>query len=294
MTRLVMLVAFVVLGPLVGGLMDGAARVLSARLQSRVGPPLLQPFYDFFKLMQKQRALVRRLQVLYMIVYLLFTVLAGALLFSGDDILLFYFCLTLANVFFVLAGYSSNSPFSHIGAERELIQLLSYEPALMLIIVGLYVASGSFQVRQIMMTPVPLALYLPGCLIALVPMILVKQGRSPFDLSTSHHAHQEIVKGITSDFSASTLAVLELVHWYKNCYLYGLVALFFSFSWWAALIAVAAMFLLTVLMDNSFGRFTYGQTLRVLWAVTLAAAFGNITVLYILRFFSPVLLKGGA
>lgn len=294
MTRSIALAAFLLLGPLAGGLLDGAARVLSARLQSRVGPPLLQPFYDFFKLMQKERALVRRLQVLYMVVYLLFTVLAGALFFSGDDILLFYFCLTLANAFFVLAGYSSTSPFSHVGAERELIQLLSYEPALMLVIVGFYVATGSFQVRQILAASAPLALYLPGCLITMVPMILVKQGRSPFDLSTSHHAHQEIVKGITSDFSASTLAMLELVHWYKNCTLYGLVALFFSFSWWAALLAVAAVFLLTVLLDNSFGRFTYGQTLRVLWAVTLAAAFGNITVLYVLRFFSPVLLKGGA
>ena len=44
--RIISIAAYVLLAPLVGGLLDGLDRKLSARMQGRVGPPLLQPFYD--------------------------------------------------------------------------------------------------------------------------------------------------------------------------------------------------------------------------------------------------------
>ncbi|HZD43324.1 MAG TPA: NADH-quinone oxidoreductase subunit H, partial [Methanomicrobiales archaeon] len=45
---------FVILAPFVGGLIAGADRILTARMQGRVGPPLLQPFYDVGKLFEKE------------------------------------------------------------------------------------------------------------------------------------------------------------------------------------------------------------------------------------------------
>ena len=289
MNGILFLSASLVIGPVFGGLLEGLSRILSARLQGRVGPPLLQPFFDVGKLFAKSDSQVTRLQIVHIVSFLFFTVLACAIFFSGGDILLFFFCLTLANVFMVLAGYSSSSPFSHIGAERELIQLLAYEPMFILTFVGIYILTGSFVIKDIMAYPHMIAWALPGCLIGMVPVILIKLQKSPFDLSASHHPHQELVKGITSDFSGPTLGFIEIAHWYKYSYLTAFIALFFGNVWWAGLLGVAVVYLVVVFIDNSFGRFTYKQTLRSIWTTTLVFGFGNVFVLYLVKFFIPAL-----
>lgn len=283
------LVACLVIGPLLGCLLEGLSRIISARLQGRVGPPILQPFFDVGKLFSKSDSQVSRLQIVHIVSFLFFTVLACAIFFSGGDILLFFFCLTLANIFMVLAGYSSASPFSHIGAERELIQLLTYEPMFILTFVGIYILTGSFVIKDILAYPDMIALKLPGCLIGMLPVICIKLQKSPFDLSSSHHPHQEIVKGITSDFSGVTLGLIEIAHWYKYSYLTAFIALFFGRQWWAGLLGVGAVYLIVVFIDNAFGRFTYRQTLKTVWTITLVFGFGNILVLYLFKFLFPVL-----
>ena len=283
------LVTSLVIGPLLGGLLEGLSRIISARLQGRVGPPILQPFYDVGKLLTKSDSQVSRLQVVYIASFLFFTVFACAIFFSGGDILLFFFCLTLANIFMVLAGYSSASPFSHVGAERELIQLLAYEPMFILTFVGIYILTGSFVIEDILAYPRMIAWALPGCLVGMVPVICIKLQKSPFDLSASHHPHQEIVKGITSDFSGMTLGLIEIAHWYKYSYLTAFIALFFGELWWAGLLGVAAVYLAVVFIDNAFGRFTYRQTLKTVWTITLVFGFGNILVLYLFKFLIPIL-----
>lgn len=51
---------YLLLAPLLGGLLSGLDRKISARMQRRVGPPLLQPFYDFGKLWDKQPIAVNK------------------------------------------------------------------------------------------------------------------------------------------------------------------------------------------------------------------------------------------
>ena len=46
----------------------------------------------------------------------------------------------------------------------------------------------------------------------------------------SHHAHQEIVRGITTEFAGPALALIEITHWYENVLLLGIVYLFFAFN----------------------------------------------------------------
>jgi len=111
-------VAYVLLAPLVGGLLAGLDRIITARMQGRKGPPLLQPFYDVLKLMGKQTIVVNQLQFPFVVCHLVFAIFAGFLFFGGVDMLLMIFVLTLAGVFLVLAAYSTGSPFSAIGAER--------------------------------------------------------------------------------------------------------------------------------------------------------------------------------
>ena len=51
---LLWILCYLVLAPFLGGLLDGCDRKISARMQGRIGPPLLQPFYDVQKLFNKQ------------------------------------------------------------------------------------------------------------------------------------------------------------------------------------------------------------------------------------------------
>ncbi|MEN6518715.1 MAG: NADH-quinone oxidoreductase subunit H, partial [Methanospirillum sp.] len=155
-------VAFIVLAPLVGGLIAGIDRKVTARMQGRVGPPLLQPFYDLGKLLEKEHVVVALSQNYFVLGYLVFNIFAGALFFAGGDLLLVVFAFTLADVLLVLGAYAATSPYSFVGAERELIQLMAYEPMVILAAAGFYIATGSFFVTDIASFPRPLIVLLPG------------------------------------------------------------------------------------------------------------------------------------
>ena len=58
-------------------------------------------------------------------------------------------------------------------------------------------------------------------------ILTIKLRKSPFDLSYSHHAHQELVKGITTEMSGPTLAKVEIMHWCENVLFLGWVGMFF-------------------------------------------------------------------
>jgi ech hydrogenase subunit B len=93
------LIIYVVGAPILGGLLAGWDRRISARMQSRLGPPIRQPFYDVFKLWQKENVVVRRSQNYYIAFFLLLVIFTGALFFAGSDLLLVIFALTLAAIF---------------------------------------------------------------------------------------------------------------------------------------------------------------------------------------------------
>jgi len=233
---------FVLLAPIVGGLVAGIDRKVTARMQGRVGPPLLQPFYDVGKLFQKEQIVVNPSQNFYITSYLVFIMVSGGLFFAGGDILLVIFAFTLAHIFLVLGAYSSYSPYSFIGAERELIQIIAYEPMIILSAVGMYMVTRSFYVSDIMAAKYPLVAYLPGIFFGFVMVLTIKLRKSPFDLSTSHHAHQEIVKGVTTEFSGPMFGLVELAHWYENIFLLGFVYLFFAWNPAIAIVAIVIVY----------------------------------------------------
>jgi len=273
------MLAFILLAPLIGGLLAGVDRKVTARLQGRYGPPVLQPFYDVLKLFQKETIVVNKLQNFAVLLFLIFTVFSGALFFAGADLLLMVFTLALASTFFVLGGYSVGSPFSHIGAEREIIQMVSYEPMIILTAVGMYQVTGSFRVGDIVRFPGPLIFYLPGIFAGFLYILTIKLRKSPFDLSMSHHAHQELVRGITTEFSGSALALIEITHWYENVLLLGIVYLFFAFNPWLAIIVALSTYLFEIFIDNNYARFKWQLTFVSSWLVTAVVGVSNIVVL---------------
>ena len=114
-----------------------------------------------------------------------------------------------------------------MGASREMLQMMSYEPMTLLIAVGFYLTTGSFRVEDILASPTSAIWLMPGLFIGFILIMAIKLRKSPFDLSTSHHAHQEMVKGITTEMSGATLAVMEIGEYYEKMLLLGIVAIFF-------------------------------------------------------------------
>ncbi|MFY9193915.1 MAG: NADH-quinone oxidoreductase subunit H, partial [Methanoculleus sp.] len=184
----------------------------------------------------------------------------------------------LAHVFLVLGAYAAHSPYSHIGAERELIQVMTYEPIVILAVVGFYMVTGSFYVADIATTTVPAILYLPGVFLGFAAILTIKLRKSPFDISTSHHAHQEIVKGVTTEFSGSTLGQIEIAHWYENVFLLGLVYLFFAWNPVIGIIAVVVTYVAEVFIDNVTARVRWQAALKSGWLAALLAV-ANLLIL---------------
>ncbi len=275
---------FVIGAPILGGLLAGADRILTARMQGRVGPPLLQPFWDVSKLLQKRHVAVNLHQNFYVLGFLAFTVASGCIFFAGGDLLLTIFAFTVGGIFLVLGAYAPNSPYSHIGAQRELMQMLACEPMLILGALGLFYVTGSFNVYDLMLTGKQSVVWLPGVLIGILFILTIKLRKSPFDLSTSHHGHQELVKGLTTEFSGPSLALIELAHWYENVFMLGLIWVFFAWNPWIAGAAVVITYLAEVLVDNSSARLTVVTMIRSSWATTLVFGALNIVALpYIIR-----------
>lgn len=276
-------VAFILLAPLLGGLLAGIDRRLSARFQGRYGPPVLQPFYDVFKLFEKERIIVNKFQDFNIVLFLVFTIFSGALFFIGADLLLMIFSLALAGTFLVLGGFCVGSPFNHLGAEREIIQMAAYEPMVILTAIGMYQVTGSFKVGVIAQSQIPLILYLPGVFAGFLFILTIKLRKSPFDLSMSHHAHQEIVRGLTTEFSGPTLALIEIAHWYETVLVLGMVYLFFGFNVWLALLVTLATFIFEIFIDMNYARFRWQLTFGSSWLFTAVAGVSNIIVLGLIK-----------
>ena len=274
---------YLLLAPILGGLLAGCDRIISARMQRRKGPPLLQPFYDFLKLWGKQPIAVNKAEGFYIFGFLLFVLLTGTLFFAQGDILLVVFTLTMASVCLIIAAYAVDSPYSQIGAERELVQTMAYEPMLLMVALGFYLASGSFSVGDILTGAHMNILRMPGIFFGLCFILLIKFRKSPFDISMSHEAHQELIGGLKTEISGRTLAVVEIAHWYENVFLFGLVLLFFaSDTWWTWLLGLAIceiVFFAEILIDNCCARIKWERMFASTWLVGLMAGFLNIAFL---------------
>ena len=280
------IIAYLILAPLAGGLLAGLDRKLSARMQRRVGPPVLQPFYDVLKLFEKEDQTVTKVQDYYVLIFVVFVMASGAIFFAGGDLLLVIFTLTVASAFLILAAYSSNSPYAQVGAERELLQMMAYEPMVLMTAIGFYMYCGSFAVRDILAGASMPFLPLIGIFIGFVFILTIKFRKSPFDLSMSHHAHQELVKGLTTEFSGKKLGWIEFSHWYENVFLLGFVFLFFANGtvWGTVLGVVVALitYFFEVLIDNSFARMKWQFAFKSAWIVALICGVINIFVLYLI------------
>ena len=243
----------------------------------------MQPFYDILKLLGKDSIAVSKMQFVWIYAYLVLMIASLLCLVLQSDFLVLVFLLGFAGVSLVLGGFSTKSPYSHFGANRELLQILAYEPVLLLLAIAIYAQNGTFLISEIVIHEQPLLMSLWPLFIAVLYVLTIKMRKSPFDISTSHHAHQEIVKGITTEYSGPFLALYHLAEWYEIVLVLGIIALFWANPLWIGLLIAFAAFLLELVVDNIAARMTARWMVRLSWSVGLTLGILNVAYLYIIK-----------
>ena len=280
MKPLILALIGIIAAPILGGLLSGLDRRITARLQSRFGPPILQPFYDVAKLWGKEPMASNVWITFCSWIYVSAAITSVAIFFAGGDLLLLFFVQAVGAVFLVIGALSVNSPYSQVGGQRELLQVLTYEPLIILVIVGIALTTGSFKVSAAFDVNQPLLLQLPLLFLVLAEALTIKLRKSPCDISASLHAHQEIVRGVYTEYASKNLALVEIAHWYEVILILGLCAMFWSTSIFGMAVLLAATYFVEILIDNVTARMTWRWMLASVWLTGLGLSVVNLTWLY--------------
>jgi len=280
MNDVLIAILVLIIAPIVGCLAAGIDRRITARLQGRVGPPLLQPYYDVRKLLSKDNMVVNKSQNFFVVVYLVFIVLSLLMLIFRQDILMIIFVYTVASIALVVGGMSTGSPYARIGSSREIMAILAYEPILILYALAIYLLTGTFKLSAVVDASTPLLAYTPLIFIAMIFVLNIKLKKSPFDYSTSHHAHQELVKGMLTEYSGPGFAIIEVAHFYEYVFLTGLLFVFWTVNPLIGFLLSTAAFLLVIVIDNITARIYWQWMLKLSWTFLLGISIVNIAFLY--------------
>lgn len=282
----------VVLGLLVSPLLEGTVRKLRAIVHSRQGPPVTQPYLDLRKLLAKEDLRVTRHWLLsvappaYLASLLVATAIApllpGYTGGFGGDVLVFVYFVSLSAVALVVIGLVTASPFSVVGASREVMLLLVAEPVLVisLLVAALSARSLNFQaiVQHQLMAGGGLSTVVAA--IALLLALQVQVAKLPFDMT---EAESELMDGLFTEISGPQLA---LCRWgmYLKQYLYpGLFIQVFlpHVIWWVpvailrVILSIVLVFILNLvavgLVDVVNPRLRIDQAMRYVGALIVMA-----------------------
>jgi formate hydrogenlyase subunit 4 len=206
-------------------LLTGFVRKVKARLVRRRGPPLLQPYRDLMKLLNKEVVLADNASWLFRVTpYLIFTTtwvaaalvptFATGLLFSWSaDLIAIIALLASARFFLALAGMEIGTSFGGIGSSREVMIASLAEPAMIMIVFTLALVAGSTQlstVSEMLAAGVGLRVSLGLALIALFMVAIAENGRIPVDNPATHLELTMVHEAMILEYSGRHLAVIEL------------------------------------------------------------------------------------
>lgn len=268
----------VIVAPLIGGLLRGIDRKLTAHMQGRIGPPIVQPFYDVIKLFGKKRVVANGRQIAFAYAFLVLIVTALVFFVLRQDLLVVLFILFFGSLCLPLGALSVKSPYSQIGGHRELLQFLAYEPILLLAAIPIALKAGGFPVSNIFEYGQPLLPHLWLTFIALLIALAIVMRKSPFDISSCEHAHQEIVRGVITEYSGPYLALIELGHWYEMVLLLSILGLFWVTGnlWWLSIIIGLGSWFIMLLVDNTTARLNWSWMVKFAWSAGISLIALNI------------------
>jgi NADH-quinone oxidoreductase subunit H len=262
-------------------------RKVSARFQYRVGPPFLQNFNDFFKLLGKETIIVKEgihslfvtaPFVAFAMLVLVSAIIGTALFFHlsfGGDIIVVMYLLMLFSVMVILGGSASGNVYSSLGAGREIKLLLADELVFILVLLIPIIKSGyqldlqkiiSFQEANGMMVGSISGVI--GFIFALL-CIQAKMTLPPFHIP---EAETEIVEGPFIEYSGPPLGFWKLNHFMMYVvFPFLLILLFwggFGFEGIEILWSVLKYLLIVVLMiiiKNTNPRIRIDTALNFFW-----------------------------
>ncbi|MCB4756173.1 MAG: NADH-quinone oxidoreductase subunit H [Elusimicrobia bacterium] len=272
----------------IGLLASWVDRKVTARVQYRVGPPLLQPFIDIVKLLGKENLVPKGVSKIsffapplvgFASVGVVSTLLwlnnvNPSRTFLGDMIVAVYLLL-IPSISIMMGGFVSRNPLASLGASREMKLILGYElPFVLAILVPVIQAGYSFRLGQILNFQVQNGIVIghwSGFLAFIVVMLCVqaKLGLVPFDIP---EAETEIVGGPLIEYSGAGLAMYRLM---KNMLLFVLpffVMILFMGGWkmsglsflYGLLKFIGLVALITVIR-NTNPRVRIDQAVRFFW-----------------------------
>lgn len=271
---------------LAGMLLCGIDRKLVARMQKRVGPPVLQPFYDFFKLCGKETivpAAAERITFMLsplvglaaLVVIQLFIPVFSFTAFSGmADMIVILYLLLIPAVSIILGGAASGSPYAGVGLSREMVTIISCELPLVLVLLAVAKTVGSAIGTGLCFSLSEIAEYqaINGSLItkismlpAAAAMLLIipgETGNHPFDAA---EAETEICEGMLAEYSGAPLGVFKLSHAVKMLTLTSLFVTLFLGGLGTGIVALDAllMFLLCAAITAVSISFVHAVTARL-------------------------------
>ncbi len=236
-------------GGIVGLFYRGVDRKIAARMQARIGPPLRQPFLDLGKLLVKETVIPKTAvawlfsAMPFLAVIASFTALLylpwgpfGPVLEGHGDAILVLYLLAVPALAMALGGFASGSPLGVVGAQRELVMLVSYEFPLAVVLVALawrlstLGLGPAFSLGVLAQNPLwgavgPLGIL--GLAILLVSLLVVtpaELAKIPFDIP---EAETEIAGGLFVEYSGTYLALFYLADAVRTVVMAGLVVALF-------------------------------------------------------------------
>lgn len=255
--------------PFLAVLLEGFRRKFIGRMQNRVGPPLLQGFYDVIKLWQKKTPQGRNflfnampwlalINALALLAFVPFSFIGFEL-----DFLVFGYLFILLDSFFIFGVFASKSPFGFHAAVREFLLMLGYEISF-LIVMAIFlskagVASLAAYDVELMFLQMPLAS------LGLLAVGLVVLKVTPFDVV---EAKPEISGGFFTEFYGKKLALIELAELIKNLAFYLVLGILLV----GRLYAIPLTFFFTFLYALSYvtsPRYSTFKTVKLLLALTV-------------------------
>ena len=284
----------------VGMFLCGVDRKIVARMQKRVGPPILQPFYDFFKLCGKETIIPATASkttflaaplvgLAALVVLQLFIPIHGFSAFSGmADIIVILYLLLIPAMAAMLGGAASGSPYAGIGLSREMVTIIACELPLVMVLlaVGKVVGGDAVTFSFSKIANYQLAngsLITHASLIpAAIAMLLIipgETGNHPFDTA---EAETEICEGLLAEYSGAPLAVYKLTHCVKVLTLTSFFAALFLGGIGTGIVVVDALILVAIcivltIVSISFvhaitARLKIEQVFKFYWTVVTGLA----------------------
>jgi formate hydrogenlyase subunit 4 len=227
----------------VAPLMLGVTRKVKARLLRRVGPGVLQPYRDLWKLLHKEAVLAHNASWLYRVApYLMFalTWVAAALvptyatnlLFSWSaDLIAVVALMASARFALALAGMDVGTAFGGIGSSREMLIASLAEPAMLLVAFTVALLIGTTQLSTIatsfVVEPVGLRVSLALALFAFVFVAIAENARIPIDNPATHLELTMVHEAMVLEYSGRHLAMIEATAALKLVLYFSLIACLF-------------------------------------------------------------------